>query len=109
MEHLRLEREATGRYLACAVVPIGETLNHAATIIVLLGLLVLAEPLGHTRDWRDAWIVVGPAAFLALGWRDEIVYHRRRAAHREDIMHTVSHLAAGVMLTTLVLTRVVSW
>src|SRR5438874_1606434 len=35
-EHFRLEKAATGRYLAHAVVPIGETLNHAATGLVIL-------------------------------------------------------------------------
>ena len=108
-EHFRLERAATGRWWSMAVVPVGESLNHAATGAVILALFVLARPLGPVLAPRDWLVLVAPALFLALGWRDEIVYHRRRCAHREDIMHTVSHLAAGVMMCTYLSTRLFHW
>lgn len=44
--------------------------------------------------------------FLALGWCDEIVFHRRRTMHRENLIHTTQHLAEGIMWTTLDATRV---
>ncbi len=99
-EHFRMEKEVTGRYLRAAVVPLGETLNHAGTIATVVTSLAVARPITRSRV-REAWTLLAPALFLALGWRDELVYHRKRATHREDIMHTVSHLAAGVMWTAL--------
>jgi hypothetical protein len=107
-EHFRLEKAATGRYLRAAVVPVGETLNHAATIGTVVSTLALARPV-RARRLRplDAWLLSAPAVFLALGWRDELVYHRRRSTHREDMMHTVAHLAAGIMWTTLYAMRLV--
>lgn len=100
-EHFRLEKAATGRYLAAVVVPPGETLNHAATIATIVAALAWLRPPATPPTLRDLALFAAPGLFLALGWRDELVYHRRRARHREDIMHTVSHLAAGVMWTAL--------
>lgn len=109
-EHFRLEKAATGRYLSSAVVPPGETLNHAATIATVIASLALARPVRRRRlRARDLWLLVAPGLFLALGWRDEIVYHRRRSTHREDMLHTVPHLAAGVMWTTLYALRLPKW
>jgi prepilin signal peptidase PulO-like enzyme (type II secretory pathway) len=109
-EHFRLEKAATGHYLRAAVVPRGETLNHAATIATVVSSLALARPIRRRRlGARDVWLLAAPAAFLALGWRDEFVYHRRRSTHREDMMHTIPHLAAGVMWTALYAMRLVDW
>ena len=109
-EHFRLEKEATGSWFSFVAIPVGESLNHAATTIVLVLLLALARPLRPpplpVRDWL---VLAAPLAFFALGWRDELVYHRRRAAHREDIMHTVAHLAGGVMIASLLAMRLVDW
>lgn len=99
-EHFRLEKRATGRWLSATVVPPGETLNHAATVATVVGALARAQPLATSRA-QQAWSLLAPALFLALGWRDEFVYHRRRSTHREDMMHTIPHLAAGVMWTAL--------
>ena len=108
-EHFRLEKQATGRYLTATVLPPGESLNHAATGAVVVATLVLARPLPTVLEPRDWFVVLAPAAFLALGWRDELVYHRRRCAHREDIMHTVAHLAAGVMMCSFLSTKLFVW
>lgn len=106
-EHFRLEKEVTGKWIAFAALPIGETINHALTTATIVAALVLVRPLGTTLEARDWFVIVAPAIFLGLGWRDELVYHRRRSAHREDIMHTVAHLAAGVMLSSLYVMRLV--
>jgi hypothetical protein len=108
-EHLRMEKVATGRWVGAQVVPVGETLNHLLTIGVLGSMLLLARPLAAPLDKRDVWVLCAPAVFLALGWRDEIVYHRRRSPHREDILHTVAHLAAGVMLASFFAWKLVDW
>jgi hypothetical protein len=108
-EHFRLERAATGRWWSMTVLPVGETLNHAATAAVIVALFVLARPLPSPLAPRDWLVVSSPAIFLALGWRDEVVYHRRRCAHREDIMHTVAHLSAGVMMCSYLSTRLFAW
>jgi len=109
-EHFRLEKEATGHYLRSRVVPVGETLNHAATVGTVVSALALARPVRSRRlRARDWWLLAAPAVFLALGWRDEFVYHRRRSTHREDMMHTIPHLAAGVMWTTLYAMRLRKW
>ena len=101
-EHFRLEKIATGRYLRAVVVPFGESLNHALTIVTVVSAIMLAGPPAQTDARRRSfWPAFAPGVFLALGWRDELVYHRRRGTHREDIIHTVAHLAAGVMWTTL--------
>jgi hypothetical protein len=106
-EHFRLEKVATGRLLAATVIPVGETINHALTTAVIVLLFALARPLPPSLALRDWFTLAAPALFLALGWRDEIVYHRRRAVHREDMMHTVAHLAAGVMMCTFLTQRLV--
>ena len=108
-EHFRLERAATGRWWSMTVLPPGETLNHTATAAVIIALFVLARPLPPSLAPRDWFVLAAPALFLALGWRDEVVYHRRRCAHREDIMHTTAHLAAGVMMCTYLSTRLYPW
>ena len=108
-EHFRLERAATGRWWSMTVLPPGETLNHTATGAVIVALFVLARPLPSLPAARDWFVLASPAIFLALGWRDELVYHRRRCAHREDIMHTVAHLAAGVMIASFLAMRLVRW
>ncbi|MCA1662998.1 MAG: hypothetical protein LC659_01740, partial [Myxococcales bacterium] len=108
-EHFRLEKAATGRFWSMTVLPLGETLNHMATGLVVIAIFVLARPLPATLAARDWLVLLAPALFLALGWRDEIVYHRRRCAHREDIMHTVAHLAAGVMICTYLSSRLFPW
>ena len=108
-EHFRLEQAATGRWWSMTVLPLGETLNHAATGLVIIALFVLARPLPPTLAARDWFVLTAPATFLLLGWRDELVYHRRRCAHREDIMHTVAHLAAGVMMCSYLSTRLFVW
>lgn len=104
-EHFRLERQLTGKWFSATAVPPGETVNHGLTLLTVLGALALARPLPEKLAPRDLFALAAPALFLVLGWRDELVYHRRRALHREDLMHTVSHLAAGVMLTSLYLAR----
>ncbi len=98
-EHLRLEKVLTGRWLAFSAVPIAETVNHALTTSVLVLTFLLARPFPEVLAPRDWYVVAAPVLYLALGWVDELVYHRRRAVHREDLMHTVSHLAGGAMLT----------
>jgi len=108
-EHFRLEKAATGRWWSMTVLPLGETLNHTATGLVVIAIFVLARPLPSTLAPRDWLVLLAPAIFLALGWRDELVYHRRRCAHREDIMHTVAHLAAGVMMCTYLSSRLFPW
>jgi hypothetical protein len=105
-EHFLLEKEVAGRYLAWKAVPPGESINHALTVLTLLTVLIFARrppPVPELRDWVT--MVIAPALFFILGWRDELVYHRRRSVHREDIMHTTAHLAAGVMLSSLVAMR----
>lgn len=100
-EHFRLEKEVTGRYFGATVVPPGETLNHAATIATVLSSLALVRPPPRRLRARDLWSLAAPGIFLALGWRDEFVYHRKRSTHREDMMHTIPHLAAGIMWAAL--------
>lgn len=104
-EHFRLEKLLTGKYLSATAVPVGETVNHTLTAAVLIYIFIAARPLPAVLELRDWLVVAAPTVFLALGWRDEIVYHRRRATHREDIMHTIAHLAAGAMLATFYLLR----
>jgi hypothetical protein len=108
-EHMRLEKEMTGRYFATQAVPLGETVNHGATIATLLGILILARPLPERLAPRDHFVLAAPILFLVLGWRDELVYHRKRSTHREDMMHTVAHLGAGVMLGAHYGNRLTAW
>jgi hypothetical protein len=109
VEHFRLEKEATGRFLSMTAVPFGESVNHALTLSTIALAIVLARPLPALVEPRDMVVLGAPIAFLVLGLRDEIVYHRKRAKHREDIMHTTAHLTAGIMWTTLYALRLTSW
>lgn len=99
-EHFVLHHRETGRWLGWSVVTIGESINHVLTTLTIIGILVLARPIPAVMETRDWFVVVAPGLFGFLGWRDEIVYHRKRCDHREDMMHTVAHLGAGVMLTS---------
>lgn len=108
-EHFRLERELTGRSLAAQAVPIGETINHAGSILIVGLTLVLPRTVTAALEPRDVVALLLPLAFLALGLRDEIVYHRRRAAHREDILHTTAHLCAGAMFAAWMPLRLIPW
>jgi len=109
LEHLRLEKLATGRYTSMTAIPFGETVNHVCTLATIGVALSLARPLPSTLSPRDYAVLCAPGVFLALGLRDEIVYHRRRSTHREDIMHTTAHLTAGMMWTTLYALRLGNW
>src|SRR5262249_15458655 len=97
-EHFRLEKAATGKWWSMTVLPLGDTPNHPAPGLVIALLLMMARPLPPILEPRDWFVLSAPALFWLLGWRDELVYHRRRCAHREDLMHTVAHLSAGVMM-----------
>lgn len=108
-EHFHLEKALTGRYLAWRVIPPGETLNHAGSGLTLIALLVLARPLSSVVGARDVVVLALPVVFLALGLRDEFVFHRRRAHHREDIMHTTAHLAGGALIASYLALRLVHW
>jgi hypothetical protein len=108
-EHQRLEKEVTGHYFRWVAVPPGETVNHAATIGNVISMLIFARPLRRRPSLRDLWVLAAPGLFMALGWRDELVYHRRRTTHREDIMHTTAHLAAATMLASLYAMRLPRW
>ena len=107
-EHYRLEHHVTGRWLSFVVIPFGESFVHGLIVSTLVTVVVLARPVQASLEWRDWLVLVGPIVFLALGWIDELKYHRRRALHREDMLHTVSHLAAGAMLVGLFASRVVT-
>lgn len=108
-EHFRLEHHVTGRWIGWTVVPFGESLLHAAIVGTLVATLELARPITSAVALRDWFVLGAPLLFLALGWADELIYHRRRALHREDILHTISHLAAGSMLVSLFVAHVVDW
>ncbi len=111
-EHFRLEKETTGRFTSMTAIPLGESLNHVGTLATIIAAIVLVRPLPPTSsalEARDLVVLGAPLAFLALGLRDEVVYHRKRAKHREDIMHTTAHLAAAVMWTTLYALRLTRW
>jgi hypothetical protein len=100
-EHLRLEKQVAGRWLAWVAVPPGETVNHLMTTATLALVLLWARPLPARLEARDWFVLTAPVGYFVLGWIDELIYHRRRAVHREDLMHTVSHLAGGAMLAAL--------
>jgi hypothetical protein len=108
-EHWRLEREAGGGLFTWRAMRVGETVNHAFTTVAVVGFLALARRPPPVLEWRD-WVALAlPAGFLLLGWRDELLYHRRRCVHREDLMHTVAHLAAGLMICSFALSKMVGW
>lgn len=104
-EHFRLEKRLTGRYWSFEAVPLGETINHALTVAVIGAMIALARPIPPAPEWRDWFALGAPLLYMALGWRDELVYHRRRCAHREDLMHTTAHIASAVMLAGFVASR----
>ena len=108
-EHFRLEKFVTGRYFGWIVVPIGESILHAAIIGTVIAFTSLARPFAVPFTATDWFLLLAPFLFLAFGWWDELVYHRRRALHREDMLHTVSHLAAGTMIGSLILARMLDW
>ena len=64
VEHFRLEKQATGHYLRSAVVPVGETLNHAATIGTVVSALALARPV-RARRLRARLVVIGRAGAVS--------------------------------------------
>src|SRR4029077_15026422 len=75
-EHYRLEHALTGRWTTFRAVPLGESINHAATIAVIVGMLALARPVPAVPTWGDWLWLAAPLVYMALGWRDELVYHR---------------------------------
>lgn len=108
-EHFRIEKLLTGSYFGTAFVPLGETINHGITTLIIVALFALARPLTFPLETRDYILLALPGLFLFFGIRDEVKYHRRRSYHREDIMHTVSHLSAGVMLASYMAVALVDW
>jgi len=108
-EHFRMEKLLTGRWFGTQFVPIGETINHGITFMLIVSIFVLARPLKPPLETRDLVLLILPGLFLFFGIRDELVYHRRRSYHREDILHTVSHLSAGIMLTAYMAATLVDW
>lgn len=108
-EHGRLEGELGGHFFTSRAIPLWESINHVATGATVIAFLLLARQPPSTPALRDWVTVLLPPTFLALGWRDELVYHRRRCKHREDIMHTVAHLAAGLMMCSFALSKMVGW
>ena len=109
IEHFRLEHALTGKYLSWKAVPLGESINHLATVSTVITVMVVARPFPAILEWRDWLVLAAPAIYLALGWRDEVVFHRRRAERPEDLLHATAHLASAVMWVTLLLYRVVDW
>jgi hypothetical protein len=100
-EHFRLEKEATGHWLRWTAIPPAESAVHAAIVATNVSALALARPLRRNPGPVDVWLLSAPVVFLALGWTDELAFHRRRAPHREDVIHATEHLAEGVMWTAL--------
>lgn len=108
-EHFRIEKILTGRYLAATFVPIGESINHGLTTLTVIAIFVLARPLTGPLEPRDYVLLALPGVFLFFGIRDELIYHRRRSYHREDILHTISHLSSGVMMTAFYPSALIDW
>ena len=79
---------------------------HTGLVLTLIVALFLARPIAGDVAPRDWFVLGSPLLFLGLGWYDELVYHHRRALHREDILHTISHLAAAVFLVSLFVAKV---
>ncbi len=108
-EHFRLERRTSGRWFGWRAVTPGETAVHLAIGSLLFGLFWLARPLPAAPVLRDVFVVAAPLGILALGWLDELGFHRRRVEHREHLMHTTSHLALGSCVVFLLWARVYPW
>lgn len=108
-EHFRLERRASGRWFGWRAVSPGETAVHVAIGAVLAALFVLARPVPAEPSARDAFVLGAPLGVLALGWLDELGFHRRRVEHREHLMHTTSHLALGSLVVFFLWVRVYPW
>jgi hypothetical protein len=107
-EHLRLEKAVTGHYLRWQAVPLGESLLHTG---ILADVALAAASVRHPRRLlrpRDRAMLLAPAAFLAVGWLDEIVYHRRRVGLREEVIHALEHISEGMMWTALYALRFVT-
>ncbi|MBV9948129.1 MAG: hypothetical protein JOZ69_14840 [Myxococcales bacterium] len=101
-EHFRLERAVTGRMLRWRAVPLSESALHLAVLGSLLSAVLMARrPRGRRVRGPDRATVLAPAAFLAIGWLDELVYHRRRVLLREEIIHATEHIAEGMLWTSL--------
>ncbi|MDE0887389.1 MAG: hypothetical protein OSB70_17845 [Myxococcota bacterium] len=101
-EHVRLEKFVTGRWLGWKVVPLGESALHFG----IVGCLVVALSMSfHFTALDRIGVLIATIGFFGLGWCDELIYHRRRALHREDILHTVSHLTGGAVFATLFLSE----
>lgn len=109
-EHFRLEKALTGHRLRWKAVPLSESTLHATLLANLVAAIATAR---HPRRsgavrGRDRMMLLAPAVFLAVGWLDELVYHRRRAPMREQIIHAVEHIAEGMMWTTLYALRMLA-
>jgi hypothetical protein len=104
-EHLRLEKEASGSYLSSVAVPRGESGIHLA-FFAAQGLCMGLGRLEH-RPLRaqEALRFAAPLLLFGLGWSDELIYHRRRTQHREDIIHTAAHVANAAMLASFMAVR----
>lgn len=100
-EHFRLEKALTGHYLRWRAVPLGESLLHVGIFADLFSAVAATRRPGRAMRHRDRVAVLAPAAFLAIGWLDELVYHRRRVPLREEIIHATEHIAEGMMWTAL--------
>lgn len=105
-EHFRLEAAATGRSWTWQVITPGESTLHGAVIATLLAAFVLARPLPEPLEARDVFVLASPFLFTGLGLVDELVYHRRRCQHREDIMHTTAHLLSVALFAAILVFRV---
>ncbi len=106
-EHTRIEIAVSGSLFPYNAIPIGEAINHVLNTSLVIAMIVLVGPIELPLDARDVFVLIAPLVFLAFGWHDELIYHRRRCRHREDMMHTVAHQACGMMLTSLYLMRLI--
>ena len=109
IEHFKLEKFVSGSYFMPVVIPWMETVLHGLIGLTIALVISLARPIHTPLASRDWLLIILPVAFLFLGWADEVFFHRKRALHREDILHTTSHLVAGVMLVSLFLAKAINW